>query len=152
MSATVPEQLFVAVDGSDGGRRAAAYAAALARRADLPLILLFSLPDDPLEMFGRSEEGSLRYFQPEAFEQLRQEMARSAFDGAREAIGENQLQISEEILTGKPGPALVDRISRQPDSLIVMGRRGLSRARELLMGSVTQRVLHHANCPVLVVH
>ncbi|MCK8515356.1 universal stress protein [Methylonatrum kenyense] len=152
MTRSTPDRLFVAVDGSEGGKRAAAYGGQLARRLGVPLTLLFALPDDPLEMFGMSDEGSVRYFQPEAFEQLRQEVARAAFDGARQALGETDLVIDEEILTGKPGAALVARVAGQTDGLIVMGRRGLSRAGELLMGSVTQRVLHHADCPVLVVH
>ncbi len=152
MNSTAPDRLLVAVDGSPGGKRAAVYAGDLAARMQLPLTLLFALPDNPLEMFGMSDEGAVRYFEPEAVDQLRQEIARAAFDEAREAIGETAVEISEEILTGKPGPALVKRVAGQQNSIIVMGRRGLSRAGELLMGSVTQRVLHHADCPVLVVH
>ncbi len=35
--------------------------------------------------------------------------------------------------------------------LIVMGARGLSRIREMLLGSVTDGVIHHVDCPVLVI-
>jgi nucleotide-binding universal stress UspA family protein len=35
--------------------------------------------------------------------------------------------------------------------LIVMGSRGLDRMRRALMGSVSDAVVHHAHCPVLVV-
>lgn len=35
--------------------------------------------------------------------------------------------------------------------LIVIGARGISKIRELLLGSVTDGVIHHAQCPVLVV-
>jgi nucleotide-binding universal stress UspA family protein len=35
--------------------------------------------------------------------------------------------------------------------LIVMGARGVSHIREMLLGSVTDGVIHHADCPVLVI-
>ncbi|MFD1548056.1 universal stress protein [Nonomuraea guangzhouensis] len=36
--------------------------------------------------------------------------------------------------------------------LLVGGRRGLSQVRGLLLGSVSQAMVHHARCPIAVVH
>jgi nucleotide-binding universal stress UspA family protein len=36
--------------------------------------------------------------------------------------------------------------------MIVLGRRGLGRVREVLLGSVSQKVLHQADCTVIIVH
>jgi nucleotide-binding universal stress UspA family protein len=49
----------------------------------------------------------------------------------------------------------VEEIVRAANSghfdLIVLGARGVSHMREMLLGSVTDGVIHHADCPVLIV-
>jgi nucleotide-binding universal stress UspA family protein len=51
---------------------------------------------------------------------------------------------------GPPAETLV-RLSAEVD-LIVVGARGLGALKRLLLGSVSERVLRHAACPVLIVH
>jgi nucleotide-binding universal stress UspA family protein len=44
------------------------------------------------------------------------------------------------------------RTAAGPDvGLVVVGARGLGRFKRLILGSVSERVLHHTACPVLVV-
>ena len=52
---------------------------------------------------------------------------------------------------GTPGPTLCDVASRWQADLIMMGRRGRSGFSELLLGSVSNYVMHHAPCSVLTV-
>ena len=47
--------------------------------------------------------------------------------------------------------SLLDYLSRNPQDLIVVGSRGLSRSRLLLLGSVSAGLVNSAHCPVLVV-
>jgi nucleotide-binding universal stress UspA family protein len=54
-------------------------------------------------------------------------------------------------LRGDPLPALLDWLARNPQELVVVGSRGLSRGRRLLMGSVSSGLVSEAPCPVLVV-
>ena len=50
----------------------------------------------------------------------------------------------------KPGSAIVKCAEEVGANLIVMGTRGLGKIRRTLMGSVSDYVVHHAHCPVLV--
>ncbi len=51
---------------------------------------------------------------------------------------------------GSPGQTICDLAQNLQSDLIVMGRRGRSGINELIMGSVSNYVLHHASCSVLV--
>ncbi len=46
---------------------------------------------------------------------------------------------------------ILDVAEAEKADLLVMGRRGLGRVREVLLGSVSQKVLHHADCKVVIV-
>ncbi|MDR9433310.1 MAG: universal stress protein [Spiribacter sp.] len=150
-----PSILLVPVDGSEGASAAVRYAAGLASGLEVPVRLLFAFPNDPVEMFGVPTEAphpeELEYFSPEAFARLREQSARKVFDAARKAIEPSSIVIEESILSGAPAEAIVEHAASASEPMVVMGNRGLSGIKGLLLGSVSQRVLHHAQCPVTVV-
>ncbi|MEO0351159.1 MAG: universal stress protein [Cyanobacteria bacterium P01_A01_bin.15] len=59
---------------------------------------------------------------------------------------------SGELLYGSPGVKLCEIAHTWDADLIVVGSRGLSGISELLIGSVSNHVVHHAPCSVLVIH
>ncbi|MGE0814830.1 MAG: universal stress protein [Vicinamibacterales bacterium] len=56
-----------------------------------------------------------------------------------------------DIATGSPASEILHAARRAEADLVVIGTRGLGRARQLLFGSTTERVLHAAEVPVLIV-
>jgi len=50
----------------------------------------------------------------------------------------------------RPGEAICDAAQREAATMIVVGTRGLGVLRRTVMGSVSDHVLHHAHCPVVV--
>ena len=52
--------------------------------------------------------------------------------------------------TGEPGKSLVAAAEAEGVDLIVLGTRGLDRAGRWLLGSVSDHVVYHARCPVMV--
>ena len=54
--------------------------------------------------------------------------------------------------SGNPGRTICEMAQIWGADLIVIGHRGLSRLNELLLGSVSNYVLHHAPCAVFTVH
>ncbi|MDJ0623394.1 MAG: universal stress protein [Desulfocapsaceae bacterium] len=57
----------------------------------------------------------------------------------------------ERLLETPAGAAIAETAESEKCELIVMGSRGLSSLQGLIVGSTTNRVLHLAHCPVLVV-
>jgi nucleotide-binding universal stress UspA family protein len=56
-----------------------------------------------------------------------------------------------EVLEGPPADAILRVAEARNVDLIVMGARGLGSLGSLLLGSVSQKVLAHATCPVMIV-
>ena len=50
----------------------------------------------------------------------------------------------------KPGEIIVKVAHEEKATMIVMGTRGLGKVRRTIMGSVSDFVVHHAHCPVIV--
>lgn len=66
-------------------------------------------------------------------------------------LGTDSLKISSEVLQGPPAQAIVDEAEHWEADLIVMGSRGLGAWSRLLLGSVSNGVVHHAKCSVEIV-
>jgi nucleotide-binding universal stress UspA family protein len=65
--------------------------------------------------------------------------------------GEKHLSISTEVLFGSPESRIVETAEAIHPDLIVLGSHGYSRWERLLLGSVSDSVVHHAPCSVLIV-
>lgn len=61
-------------------------------------------------------------------------------------------EVTTHLSMGTPSQVILSRAEELPAAAIVMGTRGLTGLRHLLLGSTTERVMHRAPCPVLSVH
>jgi nucleotide-binding universal stress UspA family protein len=130
-------RVVCAFDGSPESRLALNWAEALTGRSDTDLIV-YSVHSPPA--FGDVQGG---LFSRESTNQaLRSELERAQ----REALlGHTARGI---VMSGDPGRTLA-RATRTAD-LLVMGSRGYGPVRAALLGGVSQYVVHHASCPVVV--
>lgn len=62
-----------------------------------------------------------------------------------------ELNITSKILTGSPESRIVETAEEMKADLIIVGSHGYNRWERLLLGSVSDSVVHHAPCSVLVV-
>jgi nucleotide-binding universal stress UspA family protein len=69
-------------------------------------------------------------------------------------VGEGRragIQVQFLVWEGDPGPAIVDAAAAESADLIVVGTRGRNRVERAVLGSVSDHVIRHAACPVLIV-
>jgi nucleotide-binding universal stress UspA family protein len=77
--------------------------------------------------------------------------AHSWVEGQAERLrGEGVKAVEAHLLIGRPDAAIVWLAEKLGVGLIVMGNRGDGRMRRVLLGSVSDSVVRHAHCPVLV--
>jgi nucleotide-binding universal stress UspA family protein len=69
----------------------------------------------------------------------------------RNQLDASGVSANVEVKVGQPDQTLVNTAKELASDLIVMGRHGRSGLERLLLGSVSERVIGHATCPVLVV-
>ena len=69
----------------------------------------------------------------------------------REICGDKKIDITTEILFGSPESRIVETADEWKPDLVVVGSHGYSGWERLLIGSVSDSVVHHSPCSVLVV-
>ncbi len=73
------------------------------------------------------------------------------FKGLVERAKSRGVDISTDIVVGHPAEQLIHRAETVQADLIIVGRRGTSLFHKIMLGSVSERVLRYAHCPVLLV-
>jgi nucleotide-binding universal stress UspA family protein len=69
----------------------------------------------------------------------------------RAIVGDRSANITAELLYGSPESRIVEAAEQMPADLIIVGSHGYNRWERLLLGSVSDSVVHHAPCSVLIV-
>lgn len=77
--------------------------------------------------------------------------AREAVEKTGAILKEAGVEVKELIKEGDPGPVIVDTAKSLDVNQIVLGARGISKVKELFMGSVSRKVVHLSECAVTLV-
>jgi nucleotide-binding universal stress UspA family protein len=146
MTAVQFARIAVATDGSPYASRALEIAIDLARRYGSSLTVLGVAPLVP--MYIGSTEAWVPTEIPDTEIQHYRQLVDKSVAVARAAGLSN---VTGVCLEGVIVDEIISYLEKSPADLLVMGSRGLSTARRLLLGSVSDAIVHHAKCPVLVV-
>ena len=140
------ETIVVGVDGSEGAAAALEFAAAEAalRKARLRIVSAWELP--AMVYTG----GFAPPLDAEALAAFRVR-AQHVADDALATVKELQPSLEGEALAVEGHPAGVLLEQAAGADLVIVGNRGLGGFKSLLLGSVSQQIVHHATCPVVVV-
>jgi len=136
--------VLVAFDASPEAQLALVHAVAMAQVYRAKVALVAVVPPPPL--LAWQAPGGMRGMHEAEQEELGKAL-RKAADGVPD-----DLSVTTQLLDGDPARELL-RLSREGDfDVIVMGSRGRGRVTAALLGSVSNRVMHDANVPVIVIH
>lgn len=144
---TAHQGILVGVDGSPASRVAVDWAAREAALHRLPLSIVHVIQSPAVRMWP--EVPMPAEVVERAAEQGRVFLD-AAMDTAKQASIGEPIRITTETITAGVLPTLID-LSKDCD-MIVVGRRGLGTIGRRLLGSVSSGLVHHAKCPVAVIH
>ncbi len=142
------ESMLVATDGSETAGEAVSQAADLAAGTGAKVHVMTAY--QPL----RARVATGRTVDPESSQwQLAQDSwADTVLDDACAVLRLRGVEAQPHARKGDPADAIIELAEELGADLIVVGNKGLTGARRFLLGSVPDKVSHHAPCSVLIVH
>ena len=138
-------KILVPLDGSACAERAVKHVIALAAegvKADVHLLHVQSaMPLQDVDELAK----------PGLTERLKIDDADAAFTSAKRLLAEAGVHYSTRTVTGDPAREIALYADIYACDEIVMGTRGLGRVKDLLMGSIANKVVHMVKMPVMLV-
>jgi nucleotide-binding universal stress UspA family protein len=146
-------KILVAIDGSEISMKAAVYAMDIVKKNKSQLIALTVLDISTPRRISSSFITAPTYGLKE-LEEKRKEAQQWLDKFEKLAAKENNVKLKSEIIEdpiSRVGSAIVDYAERENVDLIVIGSRGRTGFKKMLLGSVASDVVTYAYCPVMVV-
>ena len=138
------KSLLVAVDGSEFSDKAVRYACAMGPSLGAEVVLLHVVP----MLVSATPYHDTVSDQP--FLAL-QKVGEDILAKAKEIAVALKCEVTELISHGDPANKIVDIATERNADLIIMGSRGVSGIKRLFVGSISDKVMNQAPCPVMIV-
>lgn len=143
-----PRTILCPVDFSQGSRTALEEALLLAEAFDAKIVLLHVWQLPAAAMVDTA-------LLPVDLQRLDREVDRAAHEQMKQLVDSlsesARARVTKHVVPGDPASTILDRAASDSCDLIVMGTHGRRGPSRFLMGSVAERVVRHAPCPVLTV-
>lgn len=135
------KKILVGTDGSDSATKAVEHAVELAGKVGAEVLVIHVYPSARQETappFGRAEP----------FPYV--EIGKSVLADVEKRFG-TKTKLRTLLREGEAEDVIIDTAEEEGVDLIIVGNRGMTGAKRFLLGSVPNRVSHHAPCTVLIV-
>jgi nucleotide-binding universal stress UspA family protein len=140
--------MVVGTDGSETAREAVRQASDLATRLSAKVHLVSAyepVPEGRLREERQEVPGDLQWMV-----NPREDVSTTLEDAAQEIRGLG-VEVETHAREGDPADAILDVAEEQGADLIVVGNKGMTGAKRFLLGSVPNKVSHHAPCSVMII-
>ncbi len=134
--------ILLPFDGSAFSRKALIRTAELSKTDGAQVTILYVIP--------RYEE-MMEFFRTESIRNSLHQEAEKIVGEAKKIASEMGIDVQAEVREGYAAEEIIKAAEKRESDLIVMGTYGWKGMSKAIMGSTTNRVITHANCPILVV-
>ena len=141
--------IIVGTDGSDTAQEAVRQAVALARLtgAKLHVISAYGASTAALALAGAAGYATESASMPQ-----QRLTAETLLDKSLAGVDTDGVAVTAHARQGDAADAIIQLASELGADVIVVGNRGMTGARRFFLGSVPNRIAHHADCAVHIVH
>ena len=140
--------IVVGTDGSETARKAVEEAIDLAKSVGAAVCIVSAYA--PVPQARLREEAEETPADLQWMVNPREEVDETLSDAA-DVVREAGLEVETFAREGDPADAILDVAEERGADLIVVGNKGMTGARRFLLGSVPNKVSHHAPCSVLII-
>lgn len=140
----VYRKVLIPTDGSDYAQRGVDHGLDLSAQHDAEVHVVFVV-DEAVHGHTPALSGY------EAFLEKVEDEGQRNVDRVVERARDRGLDASGAVLRGRPAEAILDYVDREDVDVVVMGKRGVGDVEPPHLGSVTDRVIRHADVPVVPV-
>lgn len=144
------KKVLLATDASDHSLRAARLLGEMARREPDWMVTVLHVVPLP-EVLNPAAAAGAPLTLPVKLDDYLHERCEEVLAQTVQALDLPPKQVRRTHVVGAPGESILAEARQGHYDLLVLGRRGLSPLKELLLGSVSQAVLHGTPCPILIV-
>ncbi|HJR84575.1 MAG TPA: universal stress protein [Nitrososphaeraceae archaeon] len=146
-------KILVAVDGSKASIHASAQAIDIAKKLDAELNALYVISPDTRYNYP---EDALTPKMSKAFKEIlmiSMQRGEKNVDVVRQMAKQSNIKIKTDVVVGISSVVkeIIEYAHKNEINMIVVGSRGLSGIKKMLLGSVASGVVTYADCPVLVI-
>jgi len=141
------DRLLVPLDDSPLSEQALDHALEKHEDAEITVLHVLDFVDAG---YGAPMESTLPGYWEEWYETAKADAA-ALFDDAQDAATEYGVTLDTETVVGQPGRGIVDYADEHEIDHIIMGSHGRTGLSRLILGSVAEKVVRRAHCPVTVV-
>ena len=138
-------EILVPVDGSENSFRALEQAIFLATKIQEAKITVLYIIEHPPTVY---------IYSPKIMEKLRADYEKESakiLERCKEMANKSGINIHTVLSEGDPASKIIGYSEREKFDIIIIGSRGMGRFKEVIVGSVSNKVLHHAKCSVMLV-
>ena len=146
------KKILVTIDGSKSSKKATEYAISLAEKYDAQLIILYVLYSE----LGFAYSNLLGVTTPKAIQDVLETQKNEVqkwFDEVKNKLKTSNISVMDKIIISASSIVgeIVAFADKEKIDLIILGTRGRTGFKKLLLGSVAEGVVTHSSCPVMVV-
>jgi len=139
-------KVLAAVDGSPDAKKALDYAISLAKTYGSTLTVMYVVHR---RVYVAAEEAG--FVATASLIHDMEEQGKRILEEAKETAKSAGVEMDAVLVHGLPAEEILKKAEAEKYDMIVVGSRGRTAVKAFLLGSVSDKVSHHAKCPVLIV-